>query len=179
MAGSPLIPWAQGESKSRKWSVGHPTIFLPTKGLHVCVCGHPKLHVQTESLLPLGPFGPKCVPICGFVALWKSTWGLTCSLWRRFRLFWQAILGCSGNWEHDLEAKFLAPSQQNPLTHELLHPWGRSQWEEEQDGSLNPKSGRAGGRGFGEVLIRTAPPPCLWQRYCALDNQLHSHLIYE
>lgn len=76
--------------------MSHSTIFLPAKGLRVCVCEHPKLHVQTESTScswdPLG-LG------VALSAFWKiHLGGAHTGSGRGMGLFWQGVLGTAGTW---------------------------------------------------------------------------------
>lgn len=117
----------QEGSKNRKLSVGHSTLFHPTKGIHilVCVCGHgPNLHVQIESTsCPLGPLGLGVCTSVALSALWETHLGAAHTRsGRGLGLFGQGVLGCYRDLEHVLEAKALALNGENPLSRGLLKP---------------------------------------------------------
>lgn len=176
-AGSRLIlvgPRVRVKIEKGLW-VSPPFSLMDTReSVYVCVDTQLARSNRARQL-PLKSCGPRsCVLICGFVCPLEDLPGsYTHRLWKKLGVIWA---GSSGMLQ-ELAAWSRSKGPDSEWAHGLLNPWGSSQSEKEQSGSLNPKVDRAGCPGFGEVLIKTEP--LLWQRYPGLDNQLCSHLTYD
>lgn len=74
--------------------MGHPSIFLPAKGLRVCV-NTPTCMFKQSTSCPWGPLGLGVA----LSAFWKIHWGgAHTGSGRGLGLFWQGVLGTAGTW---------------------------------------------------------------------------------
>lgn len=150
--------------------MGHSTIFFLQGALCMCVWASQPACLNWVYQLPLESFEPRYGHICGFVCpLEDLPRGYTCRIWKRLGVIWagnSGMLQGLGAWSRSKDLGSEWPKPSGPQT--LTQPWGRSQPGEEMSGSLNPRVGRTGCPGCGEVLMKTAP--LQWQSYPCLDG---------